>query len=428
MNHIVIVGAGYAGVHAAKTLEKRLRGRRDVAVTLVNRDRFHVLMTSLHEIAGGRVDKQAVRIPLHDLFASGIVRLVTDTVEEVDYQGKTLRLASHPPISFDYLILATGSRPNYFGIEGAAEHAMPLWSLADALAVRRMVSGRFEQAAQCADPARRRELLSFLVAGGGFTGAELAGELARWCPRLCAHYGLDRGEVSLTLIEAMSAILPNLGPQAGSQAAAKLERMGVKVLTGAKIVKVEENAACLADGARLPGRLVWTAGIEGNPVNAGPLPLNNRGRFQVDGCMCAGGCVFAAGDAQTYAENGKPLPQMVEAAEQTGAAAALNVLHAIDKGAQTPLRTHLHGCVVSLGNRDGVARVMGMKLSGWPASMMKHLINVRYFLQLGDLEMVFTYFRHEFRTPTYSIPEPQYTLTERTGCSHEQAGVPQCAL
>ena len=121
MNHIVIVGAGYAGVHAAKTLEKRLRGRRDVAVTLVNRDRFHVLMTSLHEIAGGRVDKQAVRIPLHDLFASGIVRLVTDTVEEVDYQGKTLRLASHPPISFDYLILATGSRPNYFGIEGAAE-------------------------------------------------------------------------------------------------------------------------------------------------------------------------------------------------------------------------------------------------------------------------------------------------------------------
>jgi NADH dehydrogenase len=428
MNHIVIVGAGYAGIHAAKTLEKHLKGRQDVTVTLVNRDRFHVLMTSLHEVAGGRVSKEAVRIPLNDLFRSGVVRLVTDTVRQVDYEGKTLHLTEHPPIPFDYLILATGSRPNYFGIEGAEEHAMPMWSLPNALAVRRMVSGRFEQAAQCSDAARRRELLSFLVAGGGFTGAELAGELSRWCPRLCAHYGLDRSEVSLTLIEAMPAILPNLGAQAGAQAAAKLERLGVKVLTNAKIVKVEENATCLADGTRLPGRLVWTAGIEGNPVNSGSLPLNNRGRFQVDDYMCAGGCVFAAGDAQTYVENGKPLPQMVEAAEQTGAAAAINVLHAIDKGSQTPLRTHLHGCVVSLGNKDAVARVMGMKLSGWAASMMKHMINVRYFLQLGDLEMVFTYFRHEFRTPLYQIPEPQYTLTERTGCRDEQASVPQRAF
>jgi len=211
-NKVVILGAGYAGIEAALTIQKKKKKSDDIEITLIDKNSYHTLLTELHEVAGNRISEDGVIVPLRDIFKYTDVKLIKDEVTNIDFKSKKLngKLGEY---SYDYLIIAVGSHPNYYGIPGMEEHSFPLWSYNDAIRIREQIKEMFIKASQEKDADKRKALLTFVVGGGGFTGVEMMGELALWVKQLCREYNVSRDEVKLILIEALPSILNNLKPE-----------------------------------------------------------------------------------------------------------------------------------------------------------------------------------------------------------------------
>ncbi len=405
MKRIVILGGGYAGVNAAKTLEKKLKGKENIEVILINKTDYHIMMTSLHEVAGGRIEKDCVKIPLREIFLSGKTRLMIDQVTDIDFSERTIIFLKHPSIKYDYLILATGSEPTYFGIDGAKENSLPLWSLNHAVKIRHYILESFKKAAEDTDKEQRKILLTFMVAGGGFTGIEFAGELGEWKSRLCKAYGIDPKEVSIKILEACPTILSNMNQHLIQKAEKKLYELGIEVLTNSKIIQVEPDRVHLADGSKISGKIIWSAGIEGNEMNGRlDLDANPRLRIPVNEQMNTKYQeVYSIGDSVYFKENGRPIPQIVETALQTSETAVDNILAEIKKQKKKSFHSNYHGSMVSIGSTYGVAKISGIGLHGKLAILMKHLVNIHYFMGLGTPRFTKNYLKTQFFHDKYHL-------------------------
>ncbi|WP_422480345.1 FAD-dependent oxidoreductase [Pleomorphochaeta sp. DL1XJH-081] len=402
---IVVLGGGYAGVHAAKRLHKAFKRMKDqVEVTLIDRHRHHILMTELHEVAGNRVDESSVKISFDRIFAGKMVNVVRDEIKHIDFDKQVLEgiAASYP---YDQLIIATGAEATDFNIPGVKEHAFYLWSLEDALRIKRHIIDIVMKASYEKDESKRKEMLTFVVAGGGFTGVELVGELIEWLPILCKEYGVDYDEVRLINAEALGSILNMLPDKPKNKAIAYMEKKGVEIKTHSLIVNVDENGFETKDGTRINTKtLVWTCGVRGTTFCHNlPLTDGKVQRKKVDEFMRSPDHdnVYLAGDGIWFMEDGKPVPQIVEAAEQTAATAADGVIHNIrkDLGLKTkevePFKSAFHGFMVSIGGRYAVSFNMGMSMSGFFAQAIKHLVNMYYQFGVCGVNGAWTYFKHE---------------------------------
>ncbi|MHB8963887.1 MAG: NAD(P)/FAD-dependent oxidoreductase, partial [Saccharofermentanales bacterium] len=198
---VLIIGGGYAGVDAALTLNK-LKKKKDVEITLVDRNDYHTLLTELHEVAGNRISEDGIIVPFDRIFKYTDVNVVMDNITGYDFEAKKVTSESKT-YSYDYLIMAMGSKPNYYGITGLDEHAFTLWSYDDALRIREHIINCFKLARQEKDDAARHRLLTFVVAGAGFTGIEMIGELAIWVKKLCKEYDVNRDEVKLLVVDML---------------------------------------------------------------------------------------------------------------------------------------------------------------------------------------------------------------------------------
>ncbi|MDR2903914.1 MAG: FAD-dependent oxidoreductase, partial [Clostridiales bacterium] len=230
---IVIVGGGYAGVLTAKHLAKRIKKgklQKEVEVTLIDKNPFHTMLTELHEVAAGRVEEASIRMDLKEIFAGRAVDVVLDRIDGIDFEGRTLT-GREKTYAYDYLVLGAGSKPAFWGVEGAAENAFSLWSFEDAVRLKEHLLALFRKAAPETDAAARRAMLTFFVVGGGFTGVEMIGELAEWIPFLCAEYRVARADVSLFLVDALDRILPSLPEKRTAKVIGRLHKMGVTVRT-----------------------------------------------------------------------------------------------------------------------------------------------------------------------------------------------------
>lgn len=188
---IVILGGGYAGVHAAKALHKAFKKQKDkVEITLIDKNRHHILMTELHEVAGNRVDEASVKISFDRIFSGKMVKVVQDKITSIDFEKQVLT-GDRSTYSYDQLLISTGAQTADFNIPGVKEHAFYLWSLEDALKIRTHIESTVRKAVKEADEEKRKQMLTFVVAGGGFTGVELIGELTEWLPILCKKHGID---------------------------------------------------------------------------------------------------------------------------------------------------------------------------------------------------------------------------------------------
>ena len=179
---VLIIGGGYAGVEAAHKLEKRSK-KDDLQITLIDKKPYHTLMTELHEVAGGRVEADAVRVPFESLFPNGKVKVVLDRIQKVDFAARVARSPEHE-YPYDYVVLASGGEPETFNLPGVAEHSFTLWSMEDAVRLRDHIREVYHRASKETDPNKRRSLLTFVVAGAGFTGVEIIGELIEWRAKL----------------------------------------------------------------------------------------------------------------------------------------------------------------------------------------------------------------------------------------------------
>jgi len=388
--NIVILGAGYGGIEAAKKLNKLLKKNTDITITLINDNPFHTLLTELHEVAGNRIDGEGVMIDLNDIFESTRVNVVIDYITDIDFNKKLLK-SERNQYSYDYLIVGTGSTPTHCGVECVEENSFTLWSIEDAEAINEHIRGCFEKARITEDPEVRRELLTFAVCGGGFTGVEMLGELIEWLDELCYQYDIPREETNLYLCEGLDKILPNLDDKLANKAMNYMKKKGVKVKLGSFVKEVKEDGLDFADGETLKCRtVIWNCGVRASDFATSlELEADKGGRIKVNEYLQVVDHpeVYAIGDnASTPWGDNKILPALVEAALQTGETAAVNIVADIKGKPKEKVNPRLHGIMVSIGGKYAVADLMGISLTGWLAMYMKHFVNMHYLFSLGGLK------------------------------------------
>ncbi|EGO8929455.1 NAD(P)/FAD-dependent oxidoreductase [Enterococcus faecalis] len=401
--NIVIVGAGYAGVSATKFLAKKFKKDTDVTITLIDRHSYHTMMTELHEVAGGRVEPEAIQYDLQRLFSrKKNVKLVTDTVTGIDKENKVVKtLAGSYP--FDQLILGMGGEPNDFGTPGVKENGFTLWSFDDAVKIRHHIEATVAKAAIEPDAEVRKAMLTFVVCGSGFTGIEMVGELIDWKDRLAKDAKIDPDEITLMVVEAMPTILNMLSRNDAAKAERYLEKKNVQLLLNSPIVEVAADHIKLKDGSEVPTHtLIWTAGVKATSDAADfGLEAARGSRLVANEYMQAKGYedknIYIIGDLVYYEETpNTPTPQIVQAAEQTGHTAAANIVADIKGGEKHAFKGNYQGFMVSIGAKWGVANLFDkIHLSGFLAIIMKHIVNLKYFFDIRSGYYMFQYIMHE---------------------------------
>lgn len=400
---VIVIGAGYSGVAATKLLSKKLKGT-DTQITLIDRHSYHTMMTELHEVAGGRVEPTAIQYDLQRLFCRNKnVEIVTDTVVAIDKENKVVK-TKLGEYSFDHLIIGMGGEPNDFGTPGVKENGFTLWSFEDALRIRKHIEAIVEQAAIEPDPEKRKAMLTFVVCGSGFTGIEMVGELMDWRARLAKDFKLKKEDFTLKVVEAMPTILNMLDRGGAAKAERYMKKHGVEILTDSPIVEVAKDHIVLKDGSQIPTHtLIWTAGVKATSDAADfGIEKARANRLVANEYMQAKGYedknIYIIGDLVYYEETpGKPTPQIVQAAEQTAHCAAENVIASIKGGEKHPFKSNYQGFMVSIGSKYGVANLFDkIKLSGFMAMFMKHVVNLKYFFDIRSGYYMFQYIMHEF--------------------------------
>ena len=383
--NIVIIGAGYSGVHAAQKLAKKFKKDDSVSITLIDRHSYHTMMTELHEVAAHRVEPNDILFDLRKLFNRSKVKLVTDNVTHVDHEKKVVTTETGT-FSYDYLVLGMGAEANDFGTPGVKENGFTLWSWEDAMKLRRHLEETVREAATVKDDAKRKAMLTFVVCGSGFTGIEMVGELYEWKVRLAKDNKIDPEDITLYVVEAAPTILNTLDRTDAGKAEKYLVKKGVKILKSSAIVEVKPESILLKSGEEIPTyTLIWTAGIKANSDTKDyGMSSGRAGRLLVNEYMEAEGLkdTYVVGDLAYFEEDGKPTPQIVEAAEQMGSTAAKNIIAEINGGEKTAFKGKYHGTMVSIGGRYGVANLSGIRLSGWLANFMKHIVNLYYLMTI----------------------------------------------
>jgi len=365
MPEVVIVGAGFGGLAAAKALD-----RADVSVTIVDRHNYHTFQPLLYQVATAGLNAADVAYAVRGIFhRQNNVSFRQAQVVGVDWGTNTLGLDTGA-LAFDHLIVAAGASAAYFGIEGAAEHGFPLYALTDAIALRNHILERFEAAD--ADPSLVDEgALCFVVVGGGPTGVEVAGALAELFAMVLSKdfRTLDLSKARIVLVEMADTLLQPFSPPSRRHARERLTEMGVEVRTGEAVVRVTPTQIELKSGEKLATHtLVWAAGVRANPLaEALGVPTSRAGRIVVGPDLRIEGHdnAFAIGDvAAITGRDGELLPMLAPVAMQSGRHAAREIA----RGRRKPFRYRDKGTMATIGRRAAVAELpLHIRLSGSPA-------------------------------------------------------------
>lgn len=404
--NIVIIGAGYGGILTAKKLaNKSKKMSQPVTITLIDKNSYHTMLTELHEVSANRVPEDAIKISLKKIFAGRPVNVVLDEVVEVDFTKREV-VSKNNRFSYDYLVLGTGSKPTYFGVKGAEENSFKLWSYEDAVLLKEHIRECFRKASATTNVELRRELLTFIVVGCGFTGVEMIGELAEYRSRICQEFEIDESEVRLVAVDQLPKILPIFPDNLIEKAENRLKKMGVEVMTCTPISEIDSQYAIVGEGVKIPSRTtIWAAGVESSDLMAS-VDIEKAGRNRAVTNqylhLTSDDKVFVVGDNIFFTPEGeeKPVPQMVENAEHSSATVANNIVASLEGRAMKAYKPQFHGAMVCIGGRYGVAH-LGMPgkffgLTGFFAMFVKHFINVIYFLQVAGFNKIWTYMMHEF--------------------------------
>lgn len=373
---VVILGGGFAGVYTARALEQALSRRDDFAITLINRENHFVFQPLLAEVVSGSSGLLDVASPLRRLLPRTDV-YVRD-IEAIDLRQRTITTSPgfRPHASvlpFDYLVLALGSVTDFRGLRGLPEHALPFKTLGDALHLRNHVIHALEEAAIETDPQLRRQLLTFVVAGGGFSGVHVVAVLNDFVRGVTRHYRhIDPAELRVLLLHAGARILPEVTEKLARFAHQTLHQRGVEIRLGHRLAAASGEAAILTSGEAIPTRtLVATAPSSPHPLLQGlPLAKGKDSRLLVNPFLEVEGAphVWALGDcALVPLPGGGVCPPTAQHAVRQARTAAHNIVAAIRGGVRQGFAFKGLGKLCALGHHAAVAEILGLNLSGYPA-------------------------------------------------------------
>jgi len=373
-SRIVIAGGGFGGLYAALELEKILKRQDDISLTLLNNENFFLFTPMLAEIASSSIGTRHIVSPLRKLLRR--CRFAEVNIENID---PVLRVVSArhsltgAPVKFSYdrLILALGGVINYFNIPGAAEYSIAFKTLGDAIYVRNHVIDKLEEAA--VEPERASELLTFAIVGGGLTGLEVSGALNDFVREALKFYPeIKREHVRVMLIEAGPRLIPEMSKELASFSERILTKRGVEVRTKTAVTRVGPNSFELSTGERIEsGTIIWSAGVSPSPLLAKLAVPKERGRARVNEYLEVEGFegLWAVGDSAYIfdQESDEPFPPTAQHAIREGKRAGRNVAASLGFGARHPFRYRTMGQLALVGERTGVADLMGHQFSGFLA-------------------------------------------------------------
>ena len=372
---ILILGGGFAGLHAAMRLDDTLARAPDVEITMINRDNFFLFTPMLHEVAASDLDLSNIVSPVRQLLKR--VHFFAGEVESIDLERKLVRVSHgfnchYHDLPYDHVVIGIGSITNFFDIPGLKERALTMKSLGDAIQLRNRLIALLEEADTecCADI--RGPLLTFVVAGGGFAGVETVAAINDFVRHAVRYYpNLREDMLRVVLVHPGAVILPELGDKLGRYAQEKLAKRGVEVRVQTRVAMLTEKGVELSTGQMIESAaLIWTAGTSPNPVLA-ELPCEKEhGRLKVNDMLQASWPgVWALGDCAVVPDGktGNSYPPTAQHALREGKVVAHNLTVSVRGGAMKPFSFSTIGQLAAIGRRTGVANILGINFSGFAA-------------------------------------------------------------
>jgi NADH:ubiquinone reductase (H+-translocating) len=389
---VVIVGAGFGGLEAARKLARAL-----VDVTVIDRHNYHLFQPLLYQVATAALSPADIAEPIrvvlrHQHNATALL----DEVTGVEMAGHRVVTRFGPSQSYDYLVLATGSQYNYFGHNDWPQLAPALKSIDDATLIRRRLLLAFEEAETVTDPVIRQRLLTFVLVGAGPTGVEMAGALGE-----LAHATLSRDfrhinpqTAHILLVEAGPRILSGFPEKLAAFARRSLERMGVEILVDTQIEVIDRDGV-LARGRRIDAtNVIWCAGVEASPAARSlGVPLAQGGRVRVAPDLSLPGHpeIFVIGDAAfVTTASGEPLPGLAPVAKQQGQYVGELIARRV-RGEPTPspFRYRDEGALATIGRHSAIADLGWLKLTGWMAWVLWGVVHIFFLIGFRNRMAVF---------------------------------------
>lgn len=376
---IVIIGGGFAGLEVAKVL-----GKAGIGVTVIDRHNHHLFQPLLYQVATAALSAPDIAEPIRKILGHyASVQVLFGEVSEIDIRAKLLRFTDGAAVPFDLLVLATGSRPSYFGRQDWAALAPGLKTIEDARTIRSRLLLAFEYAERATDPAEQRRLITFAVIGGGPTGVEVAGSIAELSRHTLVRdfRNIRPEETRIVLIEAGDRLLGGFAPELSKYARHRLEKLGVEVMTGKRVEAIEAHKI-FVEGEVIPvGLTLWAAGVSASPLAAQlDVEVDRDGRVKVTPTLEVVGCpdVFALGDIALFiGQDGAELPGLAQVAKQQGSHLGKALTKRIQTGAALPSFVYRgRGNTAIVGRHAAIFESSALKLEGWLAWLAWAVIHV----------------------------------------------------
>jgi NADH dehydrogenase len=382
---VVIVGAGFAGVAAARALE-----RAEANVTLIDRRNHHIFQPLLYQVATAVLAPSEIAAPIRHLVGrQKNLNVLLGEATGIDLKARTITVncpgVEVREVPFDFLVIATGTQPSYFGHDEFARYAPGLKSLTDAETIRGKVLSAYELADTINDETERMRAMTFILVGAGPTGVELAASMAQMATlTLRGQFRqIDTAESTIILIEGGARILPTFAESLAKKATRRLEKLGVKIMTGVKVEQVDENGV-VANGRRMPGAtVIWTAGVAPSPlVKLLGAKTDKAGRAAVGPFMDVEGVagVFVVGDASSVVCEGRSVPGVAQAAIQQGRyVGRLISLQLKGHERKRPFRYFDRGNMAVVGKNFAILESGRLHMSGfatWLVWVFLHLLSL----------------------------------------------------
>ncbi len=389
---VVIVGGGFAGLNAAKELGRS--GSDQLEIVVVDRRNHHLFQPLLYQVAMAGLSPADISVPIRtELRRYRNVRVVLGTATGVDLARRVLHVDTGD-LQYDYLVLACGAVDHYFGRDEWEPYAPGLKSLEQATEIRRRVLMAFERAELEPDPKRRRELLTFVVVGGGPTGVELAGALGELSRHTLGRdfRRIDPSATRVILIEGGPRILPAFEPDLSASAARALEQLGVTIWTDTRVTDIDAQGVRAGDEYVRAATVLWAAGTRASPLNEQlGVTLDKLGRVPVNDDLSLPGHpeVFVIGDQARAAWDGDAVPPLSPAAIQMGKHAAKNILCDLRGSTRAPFEYWDKGIMATIGRAKAVAQTGRLHLNGFLAWLAWCFVHIFYLIGFRNRIMVF---------------------------------------